>query len=249
MWTGRATAAGCTAIICITTIRAGACPFSSSARSWGSASWRSASAITGAAIIGAGLGTAAKTTGCIGRRRRGVRDHRPGRIRHRAPIHRRDRGHRIARHRADPDGRTTAVARRRAGRAMVIVRRQASPVVIVRRQASLGVIVRRQASLGVIVRRRAGPGVIVRRRATGRARTVRRAPPPSLRLARMTSPHRTSGRRPDAPAAPTAKAVRCRLTHAACMIECAMLDSGPIRASPRREYARCGLSRSPRPQA
>jgi hypothetical protein len=204
MWTGRATAAGSTAIICITTIRAGACPSSSSARNWGSASWRSASAITGAAIIGAGLGTAAKITGCIGRRRRGVRGHRPDPIRRRAPIHRRVRGHRIDQRRAGLAGQITAVARRQAGRAMVIARRRAGPA------GRTTAVARRQASRAM---------VIARRRASRRAGTVRHGPRPSLRLARTPSPHRINGRSADGAAAPTATAVRCRLTRAACMIE------------------------------
>jgi hypothetical protein len=91
MWTGRATEAGSTAIICTTTTKTVACPYCSSERAWESASWHSVSAITGAVITQVDLGTAGKAIGCIGRRRLVDHGHRSGRIRRRAPIRRRGR--------------------------------------------------------------------------------------------------------------------------------------------------------------
>jgi hypothetical protein len=119
MWTRRATAAGSTAIICITIMKIGACPSLSSARVWESASWRSVSATTGAATTEAGPGTVERATGCIGPRRRGVhalrfvRRHRRGPIPHRGRSRRRGRDRRwIDPRRADPDLRIVAGARR-----------------------------------------------------------------------------------------------------------------------------------------
>jgi len=115
MWIGKATAAGSTAIICITIIKTAACPYFSSVRVWESASWHSVSAITGAATTRVGPGTAGRTIGCIGRRRRGVpgrrsaRTPRLGRTRRPDRIPRLGRGRRwIARQRTDPIVRATA---------------------------------------------------------------------------------------------------------------------------------------------
>jgi hypothetical protein len=80
---GKAIAAGSTATICITTIRAAACRSSNSARSWVLASSPSASATIGDATMRAALGMGAALTGCIGRCRRIDRGrHRrdPGRL-------------------------------------------------------------------------------------------------------------------------------------------------------------------------
>jgi hypothetical protein len=119
MWIRKATAAGSTAIICTTTMKAAAYPLLSSARVWESASWRSVSATTGAATTEAGLGTVERATGCIGRRRRAVHGlrfaphHRRGPIPHRGRSRRRGRDRRwIDPRRADPDLRTIAEARR-----------------------------------------------------------------------------------------------------------------------------------------
>jgi hypothetical protein len=118
MWTRRATAAGSTAIICITIMKTAACPSLSSARVWESASWRSVSATTGAATTEAGPGTVERATGCIGRRRRGVHGlrfvlrHRRGPIPHRGRNRRRGRDRRwIDPRRADPDLRTAGALR------------------------------------------------------------------------------------------------------------------------------------------
>jgi hypothetical protein len=119
MWTRKATAAGSTAIICITIMKTAACRSFSSARVWESASWHSASAITGAATTEAGPGTVERATGCIGRRHHGVHGlrfgprHRRGRIPHRDRSRRRGRDRRwIDPRRADPDLRIMVGVRR-----------------------------------------------------------------------------------------------------------------------------------------
>jgi hypothetical protein len=120
MWTGKEIAAGCMAIICTTTTRIAACRCFSSARSSGSASWHSASAIIGAATIGDGPGTAARTIGCIGRRRRAIRGLRRGPVHRVRSLHhvrhglirRRDRGRRWSgQSRADPECQAVVVPR------------------------------------------------------------------------------------------------------------------------------------------
>jgi hypothetical protein len=110
MWIWGATAAGFTAIFCITTIRTAGYPYWGSARSWESVSWGSPSATIGAATTEAGPFMGGRTTGRTGRRRLGAPDRRFGRILRRGPWCRRDlrgptrhrvRGPRIGRHRAN----------------------------------------------------------------------------------------------------------------------------------------------------
>jgi hypothetical protein len=110
MWIWEATAAGFTAIFCITTIRTAGYPYWGSARSWESVSWGSPSATIGAATTEAGPFMGGRTTGRTGRRRLGAPDRRFGRILRRDPWCRRDlrgptrhrvRGPRIGRHRAN----------------------------------------------------------------------------------------------------------------------------------------------------
>src|SRR6202789_4465969 len=80
MWIWGATAAGFTAIFCITTIRTAGYPYWGSARSWESVSWGSPSATIGAATTEAGPFMDGRTTGRTGRRRLGALDRRFGRI-------------------------------------------------------------------------------------------------------------------------------------------------------------------------
>jgi len=110
MWIWEATAAGFTAIFCITTIRTAGYPYWGSVRSWESVSWGSPSATIGAATTEAGPFIDGRTTGRTGRRRLGALDRRFGRILRRDPWRHRDlrgptrhrvRGPRIGRHRAN----------------------------------------------------------------------------------------------------------------------------------------------------
>ena len=110
MWIWGATAAGFTAISCITTIRTAGYPYWGSVRSWASVSWGSPSATIGAATTEAAPFMGGRTTGRTGRRRLGAPDRRFGRILRRdpwcrrglrAPTRHRVRGPRIGRHRAN----------------------------------------------------------------------------------------------------------------------------------------------------
>ena len=128
MWIWGATAAGFTAIFCITTIRTAGYPSWGSARSWESVSWGSPSATIGAATTEAGPFMGGRTTGRTGRRRLGAPDRRFGRILRRDPWCRRDlRG--PTRHRV----RGPRIGHRRANRATVGVPAMAGP------QATAGV--------------------------------------------------------------------------------------------------------------
>jgi hypothetical protein len=134
MWIWEATAAGFTAIFCITTIRTAGYPYWGSVRSWESVSWGSPSATIGAATTEAGPFMDGRTTGRTGRRRLGAPDRRFGRIlrrdrwRHRdlrGPTRHRVRGPRIGRHRAN---RVTVGDRAMVGlRVTVGVRAMAGP--------------------------------------------------------------------------------------------------------------------------
>jgi hypothetical protein len=190
---GKAIAAGSTATICITTIRAAACRSSNSARSWVLASSPSASATIGDATIRAALGMGAEITGRIG------------------PCRRIDRG----RHRRDP-GRLSSARIRRPVRA----RRMSAPIARIRHMSVPIARIRRRGRARVMGdrrgrtrdRRRARTHDLHRGRTRDRRRSLHRNGLPvridslvriglPLRIVRQTRESRTLTRSPAAPAA------------------------------------------------